>query len=42
MGIGSDGVMFAIDIYWFLKGLAYYDVEFETEQEANSYVLLYG
>jgi CYTH domain-containing protein len=38
-GIGSDGVIFAIDIFrGSLKGLAYYEVEFATEQEANSYV----
>ncbi len=38
-GIGDDGIMFAIDIFkGSLKGLAYYEVEFATEQEANSYV----
>lgn len=38
-GVDNNGVMFAIDIFeGYLKGLAYWEVEFDSEEEANSYV----
>lgn len=38
-GLDENGVMFAIDIFkGALEGLAYYEVEFPNEEEANKYI----